>query len=393
MNLDSLFSAPEDVNPRARIALSGAAGAGKTYTALLLAAGLAPDGPIVVIDSEHGSAAKYRTLAPFRTAHPDSFKRIVGNVGRLGLVDSDPRLYTAGIVAAGKAGAAVIIVDSLTHAWAASKTLVDNVLATQRGGNSFTAWKDVTPLWDGLLDAVMSSPAHVIVTMRAKPQYVIEERDTGGRTKSVPVKLGMAPDVRDGADHAFDIILSLDDEHRATVSKTRCSALDGMVMLKPGAELGRSIAEWLESGATEAPAAQVTRQASDPPKQAPSAPPEYVRTLRLATALPGGVAALDAMARARSGDEASWERYCQSLPPGALAGVADALERRIAAVADKWPQALADLASRHERACANALARLDFDGAALVDLPNEVQVGLVLHLFGHEKASAKDGAS
>lgn len=394
MNLDQLFKAPEDSTPAARVALVGTAGAGKTYLSLLMASALARGKPIVVIDSEHGSAAKYRHLAPFRVAAPADFAKLVANPGKLPAVEHDPRLYTAGIIAAGKAGAGVIIVDSLSHAWQATKAHVDAIMANTRAGNSFTAWKDVTPLWDSLMGAIMSSPAHVIVTIRAKPAYVLEEREgQGGRVKQVPVKVGMAPEVRDGADHAFDIVLNIDDEHRVTVSKTRMSTLDGRVMLKPGDELGREVLAWLENPATPRALAdeRVIEAQPAPATEAPKSP-LMARAEALAARLPGEAVALEIYARAKDARAAqakegkAFAAMMASLPEAARPGMLDALEKRTSQVeangAD-WLAPIMALTETHDRAWGSACERLGIDpDIEFEQLTGAQSAGLALYLMG-----------
>ncbi|RTL23617.1 MAG: hypothetical protein EKK55_12935 [Rhodocyclaceae bacterium] len=389
MKLEDLFKAPEDSTPVARVALVGTAGAGKTYLSLLMGSALAQGKPIVVIDSEHGSAAKYRHLAPFRVAAPADFAKLVTNPGKLPAVEHDPRLYTAGIIAAGKAGAGVIIVDSLSHAWQATKSHVDAIVANTRAGNSFTAWKDVTPLWDALMSAIMSSPAHVIVTIRAKPAYVLEEREGhGGRVKSVPVKVGMAPEVRDGADHAFDIVLNIDDEHRVTVTKTRMSALDGRVMLKPGNELGAEVLAWLGSGDVATARLTDERVIDVTPAEGDSGPaddaPLVARARRLAADLPGGWGALNAYAKAKAGTE--FDAFMGGLPSfDAQAGVLLALEERAAKIGEgSWLTAFrTTIGTGHVKAARSAMGKLGLDQSMKAeDIPTASLTGLTLYVMG-----------
>lgn len=85
---------------KARVALMGPAGSGKTFSALNLAAYLGAR--VVVIDTERGSASKYADEFEFSVIELDTFS---------------PRTYTEAIRAAEAAGADVIIIDSLSHAW------------------------------------------------------------------------------------------------------------------------------------------------------------------------------------------------------------------------------------------------------------------------------------
>src|SRR5262249_5971551 len=81
--------------------------------------------------------------------------------------------------------------------------------------------------------------------------YVVEADEKG---KMVPRKVGMGPIQRDTAPYEFDIILSMDAAHVGTVSGSRCRAVEGATVLKPGAEFMRPIIAWLETGAQGEPA-------------------------------------------------------------------------------------------------------------------------------------------
>ena len=215
---------------KARIGLIGPSGSGKTYTALLLAQTMGQR--IAVIDTEHGSASKYADEFTFDT---------------LELTDFHPQNYIDGIKAAGQAGYDVIIIDSLSHAWAGSGGALElaDKGALKYSGNRFAAWRDVTPLHNQLIEAMLSSPAHVIATMRSKMEY-IQTQDSKGKT--IIRKVGMAPIQRDGMEYEFDIVGDLDIDHNLIISKTRCRALDGVVINKPGKELAETVKAWLSDG-------------------------------------------------------------------------------------------------------------------------------------------------
>lgn len=232
------FTKAVKTKAKARIAVTGPSGAGKTMTSLLLARELAAGGKIAAIDSEFGSMSKYADRFDF------DVMELAG--------DYHPNRYTAALQEAEAAGFAVCIVDSLTHAWTGTKDVVDKRKMADRNGNGFTAWSEGTKLWDALQNAIMGSKMHVIVTMRAKTAYS-QEKDEKGKT--VVRKLGMEPETRDGSEFAYDIVLDMDTEHVGRVSKTRCAELDGYAVLKPGAELGQIIAAWVGGGAEPKPPA------------------------------------------------------------------------------------------------------------------------------------------
>lgn len=215
---------------RLRLALVGPSGSGKTYTALRIAAGLGKR--VCVIDTEAGSASLYADAFAFDV---------------LELATFSPETYVRAIEAADAAGYDVIVIDSLTHAWTGKEGALEQVdaAAARSKGNSYVAWRSVTPMHNALIDAMLHSKAHLIATMRAKTEYVMEE---DGRGKKTPRKIGMAPIQRDGMEYEFTLVADLDYDHRFVVSKTRCAALDGAVITKAGEDVASLLLAWLDSG-------------------------------------------------------------------------------------------------------------------------------------------------
>lgn len=220
-----------------RAALCGPSGSGKTFTALTLATGLKGSGRIVLIDSEEASASLYADQFDFDT---------------LQLPDHDINTYLQAIDAAEEAGADVIVIDSASHAWESILEKNDQATKRSKTGNSFQTWGDVgTPLYKSFLNRVLRAKCHVICTMRSKTDYVMEEyTDSNGKTRSKPVKVGLAPIFRQGGEYEFDVIANVDLNHNLSVEKTRINFLDGKVIHRPDHKLGLTIRDWLSSGAT-----------------------------------------------------------------------------------------------------------------------------------------------
>ena len=223
---------------KARIALTGPTGAGKTYSALVLATGMAKEmgenTKIVVIDTEHGSAAKYSDLFDF-------------SVPSEPLKNFSPGTYVEAITACEKAGFDIIIVDSLSHAWVGkggALEMKDSFAARSKSGNTYTAWAKVTPEHNRLMDKLVESKAHIIATMRSKMSYV-QEKDDRGRTQIR--RVGLAPVQRDGVEYEFDVICDIDREHKFLVEKTRWAEVDGHHAVMDE-DFGRRLVQWLTDG-------------------------------------------------------------------------------------------------------------------------------------------------
>jgi hypothetical protein len=227
--------------------MMGVPGSGKTFTALSIASRLVPGGRVAVIDTEQGSAKLYSWI--------DDSK--VPPVGRfvfdmLCLTEFSPSTYVGAITAAGNAGYDVIVVDSLSHAWnskGGALEMASTIAKRSKSGNTFNAWGEVTPEHNKMVEAILRSPAHVIVTMRVKAEYAVEKDERTG--KSVPKKIGMAPIQRGDLEYEFDVVGDLNNDHAMTITKTRCSVLANAYIENPGEQIARVLRDWLDDGVAE----------------------------------------------------------------------------------------------------------------------------------------------
>ncbi|NVZ09762.1 ATP-binding protein [Allochromatium humboldtianum] len=228
-----MFRKAERRQAKLRLALCGPSGSGKTYSALLVARGLAPDGQIALIDTERGSGELYADLTPYDVASLAP--------------PFTPARYIERIQQAEQDGYDVLIIDSLSHAWTGEGGILDlhdKAAAASRSGNSFMAWREVTPKHNQLIDTLLASDLHVIVTMRTKTAYDLI--DDNGKKK--PVKIGLAPVQRDGLEYEFTTVLDLSvDSHVATATKDRTGLFDGEHFV-PTAATGEALRQWLDNG-------------------------------------------------------------------------------------------------------------------------------------------------
>jgi hypothetical protein len=217
---------------KARIALEGPSGSGKTYTALTTARALGKR--IAVIDTEHRSASLYADEFDFDTLELDSY---------------DPNLLMGALSTAAAAGYDVVIVDSLSHFWMGTDGMLEQVdrAAKRTGSGTFAGWKEMRPTERRMIDAMLAYPGHIIVTLRTKTEWVVEENDRG---KKVPRKIGLKAEQREGLEYEFTLVASMDQENTLVVTKSRCKALSGAVVTKPGEEFGRTLLDWLDAGET-----------------------------------------------------------------------------------------------------------------------------------------------
>ena len=237
-----MFRKAERRKAKLRLAITGPAGSGKTYGALTLAQGLG--GRIAMIDTENGSGDLYADLCDYDVetlAAPYSVQK-----------------YLAAIHEAEQEGYDVLIIDSLSHAWAGEGGLLDvhgQLTGESKSGNSYVAWRKITPMHNKLIETMLASSCHIIATMRSKTDYAQFQNDRG-RTEIR--KVGLAPVQRDGMDYEFTVVFDLGMEHTVTVSKDRTRLFDHQVFTITQ-DTGRILKNWLESGAEVVPTAQDIR--------------------------------------------------------------------------------------------------------------------------------------
>jgi len=233
---------------RLRFAVCAASNGGKTWTSIELAFGIVEElldrralsgsveGKVGLVDTERKSAQLYAHLGPYDTVDLDPPYTVERYVGAMNALE--------------RAGCAVIILDSISHAWAGPGgvlALLDQFDDRAR----FSAFgKAVNPAQDEFVDAILRSPAHVIATMRSKTAWVLEKQEKNGRTVTAPRRIGLAPIQRPGIEYEFTTLVDLDtDTHIARVVKNRCPVFQDWAPKRLTRAHGRALAAWLLEGA------------------------------------------------------------------------------------------------------------------------------------------------
>jgi len=186
------FTKPTSLKAALKLALYGPAGSGKTFTALLLAEGLARQAGrrVAVLDTEQGTAF-YSQPVPRRTAHPAPFefdvlhtRSVTEAIGAIrGL---DPAVH------------GVVIIDSISHIWDACRNAYSGKL-TRQGGIPLHAWALIKRPYREMMNLLLSLPVHVIFCGRQGIDY--GEDEGTGELKQLGFRLraegetGYEPDV------------------------------------------------------------------------------------------------------------------------------------------------------------------------------------------------------
>jgi hypothetical protein len=232
------FSKATKKAAKGRVALDGPSGSGKTYTSLLLASVLGER--IAVIDTEHGSASKYADLFEFDTLHLDRYS---------------PQILIEALGAAAVAGYDVVVIDSLSHFWMGTDGMLEQVdkAAKRSGGHGMSGWKEMRPVERQMVESLLAYPGHVICTLRVKTDWVEGENARG---KRVMQKVGTKAEQREGLEYEFDLVASLDLSNELTVVKSRCPALAGEIVARPGRPFAETFKAWLDDGEQADPTAR-----------------------------------------------------------------------------------------------------------------------------------------
>lgn len=232
-----------------KLGIAGPSGSGKTLSSLLMAYGLLKEeypnstdaeiwDKICIIDTENRSASLY-----------------VGNnihgvkLGEYYTIELappfTPQSYMDAICACEHGGIKVLIIDSLSHAWSGEGGMLDmQGRVASRTGNSYTAWRDVTPLHNRLVDKILQCDMHVILAMRTKAEYVIETNEKG---KQAPRKIGLAPIFRDGVEYECTVFFEVALDHTVSATKDRTMQFDQQVfVITP--DTGKKLYRWLNEG-------------------------------------------------------------------------------------------------------------------------------------------------
>lgn len=233
------FQKVQRKSAKMRVALAGPSGAGKTLSALYLAYGVTQDWEkIALIDTEHGRGQFYGNRSDLE-------------VGEYLYQELTPPFTAERYIAIAKEAqktvgtGGVVIIDSFSHAWEGEGGVLDfkESIEQQAGKNSFTAWNDAGKKQNMLINSLLSLDCHVIVTMRTKMAYTMEQNERG---KTVPVKIGLAPVQRENTEYEFDLVLNIARNHIAIVSKDTTFLDNWNGVITP--ELGVSLSNWLANG-------------------------------------------------------------------------------------------------------------------------------------------------
>lgn len=229
-----------------KVFLSGVSGSGKSYSAQLLAEGMADEieaqtgtRPNIIMFNTEGSRGRY---------YANEFKYDIWPTKdieeKMTPEDFTIDLYVDWInftcEDAKKNGIPpIIIIDGVTPAWDYAKAL------HAKAGGAFKDWKKVDPHWNNFCRTIVASKAHIIACARGKSQYVVD----GDKGSQKVKKMGVGADMRDGFDFEFTCSFNIDQQtHSASVDKDNTHIFDSRnVEKKLTKNDGVSLIKWANS--------------------------------------------------------------------------------------------------------------------------------------------------
>lgn len=241
------------------LSISSVSGGGKTFSALLMAAGIAGrTGRVGFIDTENGRGEMYADSPGIVKALPDGYDYL-----RLDPPFS-PERYTEYIQAAEKAGITVCVIDSGTHEWEGIGGCTE--IAEKNPLGRMPNWSKAKMAHKRFVNHLLSSPMHLIFCLRAREKVKIFKKGdlmaTGAfipSDESLPVAekdcvvpLGLQSIAEKSFVYEMLVSLMLDERtHHAIPVKVP----EPLVSLFPGGRLitkedGERIRQWNDTGCT-----------------------------------------------------------------------------------------------------------------------------------------------
>ena len=211
-----------------RIGVAGPSGSGKSYSALVMASGMASWEKIALIDTECGSGELYSHLGGYSVITLEA--------------PFTPEKYIEAIKECERAGMEVIIIDSVSHEWSGEGGLLD--VHGKMPGNSFTNWAKITPRHNAFIQAILQSKCHVITSVRKKQDYDMSQNNG----KLTVTKVGLAEIQREGWEFELTLNFEVDISHHVKAGKDRT----GLFMDKPEFIItpatGKLLLDWCNEG-------------------------------------------------------------------------------------------------------------------------------------------------
>lgn len=231
--VDNFFTPIGNTKPYFKAAFEGFAGAGKTYTAALVAVGLhkriKSKKPVIIFDTE--KAAKF--LKPlFAENGIEVLIRESKSLGDLKITMQKMRNDGIGDI---------LIIDSISHVWEGFlKAYAEKV---HRTSLQFQDWGIIKPTWKTeYSDPFVNDPYHIIMCGRAGYEYDFEKNEDTGKRELIKTGVKMKVEGETAYEPDMLVLMNRFEEvigrnkkvwREATVIKDRSTILDGKTFQNP----------------------------------------------------------------------------------------------------------------------------------------------------------------
>lgn len=221
---------------RLLVFLAGVSGSGKTYTALQLAYGMANGNgkKIGFLDTESGRGRLYADELPGSFLYAEMQPPF------------SPARYVQAIQEFADAGVEVLVIDSGSHEYEGIGGIQD---IAEAGNPRLPNWNKAKGEHKKFMSAMLASPMHIILCLRAREKAKPEKQIVDGREKTVYVDMGLQPITEKNVMFEATVSLMLHDQgHRQEVVK--CPAALGDIMGRGHGYLtmadGKALRAWVD---------------------------------------------------------------------------------------------------------------------------------------------------
>jgi hypothetical protein len=186
---------------RLLVFLAGVSGGGKTYTALQLAYGMAKGNgkKVGFLDTESGRGRLYADEMP----SPFLYAELQPPYS--------PQRYVQAISEFAAAGVEVLVIDSGSHEYEG----IGGVQEIAEAGNpKLPNWNRAKSEHKKFMSALLASPMHIVLCLRAREKAKPEKQIVDGREKTVYVDLGLQPITEKSVMFEATVSLMLHDQGR-----------------------------------------------------------------------------------------------------------------------------------------------------------------------------------
>lgn len=251
------------------LSVASVSGGGKTYSSLLLAAGLAgPNGKVGFIDTENGRGEMYEDSPGIRKAIPNGYHYLRFDP------PFSPERYMERISAMERYGVTVCVIDSATHEWEGIGGCCE--IAEKNPLGRMPNWSKAKLAHKRFVNHCLSTNMHLIFCLRArekvkifkKGDYVITSTPSPGddeapiADKDSVISLGVQPVTE--KNFVFEMLASLYlDEHTHFAIPTKVpeplqAIINGKQLVTK--EHGERIRQWNDTGSVMDPHEQLVKR-------------------------------------------------------------------------------------------------------------------------------------